>query len=86
MNIRSLIWFEGSGHSLLLLHTVDFDFLFSERSQLLFTRFHVSMDSLGGYGQVTHEGQDGDAVFSRKTVVSIVGVSDLGEDSFNAFR
>jgi len=43
------------------------------------------MDSLGGYGQVAHEGQDGDSVFSRKTVVSIVGVSDLSKDSFGAF-
>lgn len=75
----------GGGHSLLLLHTVDLDFLFSECSQLFLARFHVGMDSLGGYGQVAHEGQDGDSVFSRKTVVSVVGVGYLGEDSFRAF-
>ena len=78
--------FNSSCYLLLLLHTVNLDFLFSERSQLFFARFHVGMDSLGGYGQVAHEGQNGDAVFSRKTVVSIVGVSDLGENSFAAFR
>jgi hypothetical protein len=77
---------QGGSHSLLPFQTVDLDFLFSKCSQLLFAGFHVGMDCLGRYSQVAHKRQDGDAVFSRKTVVSNVGGRNLGEDRFCAFR
>jgi len=56
---------------LLLLQAVHLNLLLAQRSQLLFTSFHVSVNCFRRNRQIAHERQNSDAVFARERRVAL---------------